>query len=207
MARHPKEPRYYQSRRAYFVQIGGRQILLAKGDRDDPEVLRRAWERFREVVPIRPSKVIAITDEDASKLLDESNRVSEVFYLMYQTGCRPAEACGLSANSLDAHTQAIRIQERLVSCDEILFISLARKAKKNLTGPLLRNSRGQPWSVDSLHGAFVRLRDRLGLRPELTPFSWWHAFAVRFLGNGGSITDLAVVLGIGEKQVRKLYGG
>ena len=60
--------------------------------------------------------------------------------------------------------------------------------------------------MDGLHGGFVRLRDRLGLRKELTPLAYRHAYALRYLKEGGSITPLAVVLGISEKQAKKLYG-
>ncbi len=205
MPRRPAGPRYYPSRRAYYAQIGGKQVLLAKGDQDDPDVVRKAWERLREVIPATPSKVVAVTDEEDRKLFVEAGEsLSRVFYLMRLCGCRPAEACTLSAADLDAEKQAVRIEGRMVACDD--FIWLARTAKKNPTGPLLRNSRGQPWTVDALHGAFVRLRDRLGLRKELTPFSWRHAFALRFLDKGGSITDLAAILGISEKQATRLYG-
>lgn len=211
MPRRPTRPRYYPSRRAYYAQVGGKQVLLAKGERDDPAVVRKAWECFREVVPSRPRKVVGITEEESNKLLmNEEGPVSTVFYLMYLTGCRPAEACALSAANLDAHTQALRIKERLVSCkdDEILwfFKLLARIAKRNPTDALLRNSRGQRWTADAIHGAFARLRDRLGLRKELTTFSWRHTFAVRFLEKGGSITDLGKVLGISETQATRLYG-
>lgn len=94
----------------------------------------------------------------------------------------------------------------MVPCEEEFFTWLKQLVDVVPKGPFLRNSRGQPWFVDSLHGAWTRLRDRLGLRPELTPFSWRHAFAMRFLEKGGSITDLAAILGISEKQATRLYG-
>jgi len=214
MPRRPTGPRYYPSRRAFYAQVGGKQVLLAKGDQDDPEVLQRAWERFRELVPARKSKVVAITEEECRQL---RRKVIEMYRKLrrktlpdpidvtYDTGCTPAEACALSAADLDLDTKSLRIGGRLVPCEECLPW-LMKRATENPTGPLLRNRRGQPWTVDALHGAWTRLRDRLGLRPELTPFSWRHAFAVRFLEKGGSITDLAAILGICEKQARKLYG-
>jgi integrase len=45
----PIRPRYFKSRGAYFVQVGGKQILLARGPKDDPEVKEKAWAKFKEV--------------------------------------------------------------------------------------------------------------------------------------------------------------
>lgn len=207
MPRRPTGPRYYPSRRAYYVQVGGRQILLAKGDRDDPQVERRAKERFREVVPARPSKVVAITDEEIATVFQhERSSVAFVLFVLYYTGCQPKEVIGLTADDLDREKLTLKIGARVVPCKDEFFTWLTELVDVVPKGQFLRNRKGQPWTVDALHGAWTRLRDRLGLRKELTPFSWRHAFALRFLEKGRSITDLAAILGISETQATRLYG-
>lgn len=206
MSRRPTEPRYYPSRRAYYVQVGGKQVLLAKGDRDDPVVLKEAWQRFREVVLERESKAVVFEGNESSELYRKASRsLRRVIDVMENTGCRPSEVCILTAANIDADARAVRIDGRSIPCEELYFDLLERMAKV-ATDKIFLNARGQPWSVDAIHGAFVRLRDRLGLRQELTPFSFRHSFAKRRLKETGSITDLASVLGISKQQARRLYG-
>ena len=205
MPRHPKEPRYYQSRRAYYVQVGGKQVLLAKGDKDDPEVLKRAKEKFRAVVPERTSKAVAITEEERTALSGMAgNHLAPVFDAMFWIGCRPHEVCKMAAEHLERELQAVRIGKRKVA-GESIFTWLTWYAERHPTGRLFLNKANRPWTVDAIHGAFCRLRDRLGLRKELTPFSLRHAFAMKVLKDGRSMTNLATVLGISEKQARRLY--
>ncbi len=136
----------------------------------------------------------------------ERSTVAFALFVLYYTGCQPKEVIGLTADDLDREKRTLKIGARVVPCKEEFFTWLMQLVDVVPKGPFLRNRRGQGWTVDGLHGAWSRLRDRLGLRKELATFSWRHTFAVRFLEKGGSITDLAAILGISEKQARKLYG-
>lgn len=204
MSRRPKEPRYYPSRKAYYVQLCGKKLLLAKGEQDDPEVLAKAWERFREVAPEKKSKVVAVTDEEYMVLSENADsHLRPVINTLFWIGCRPSEVCTIAADHLERE-QAVRIGKRRLK-GEAIFDWLFCYPERT-TGRLFLNKKNRPWTVDAIHEAFCRLRDRLGLRKELTPFSFRHAFALNFLKIGLSVTDLAAVLGIAEKQARKLYG-
>jgi integrase len=57
MPRRPKEPRYFPSRKGYFVQIGKVQHLLAKGDKNDPAVIEEAWNKFHALMHVNSSLV------------------------------------------------------------------------------------------------------------------------------------------------------
>lgn len=108
MPRRPTTPRYYPSRRAYYVQVGGKQVLLAKGDWDDPEAVRKAWDRFREIVPTRASRVVTITDEEINRVFQhERNSVAFALFVLYYTGCQPKEVIGLTADDLDREKRTL----------------------------------------------------------------------------------------------------
>lgn len=177
------------------------------GAGDAPEV-QTAGRSFREVVSPITSKCVSITDEENLALINGHGNdvLARVLWVLYRTGCRPTEVCTIAAEHLDREAKTVQIKNRLVMCDEDFFTWLAALAQIVPNGPLLRNRRGKSWTVDALHGAFVRVRDRLGLRKELKPMSFRHAYAIRFLKEGNSFTRLAVVLGISEKQARRLYG-
>jgi integrase len=203
MSKRPTRPRYYPSRKGYYAQINGKKIPLAKGE-EAPEVLARAWEKFREMVPERERKVVGITAEEIEKINNFTGDLGGVIKVLWTTGCRPSEACTLAAEHLDREKRTVQIGSRMVPIDEDCFTWLVRLAEGVRSSPLLRNH-NLDWTVDSLHGAFCRMRDRLGLRKDLTPYSIRHGYALKFLQDGGSITDLAAKLGISEKQARRLY--
>lgn len=205
MAKRPTRPRYYKTRKAYYFQDGGKQILLAKGEQDDPEVKKKAWAKFQELIPDKTSKVIAITDDEIAKLDQNADTaLVRVMRIMAGTGCRPGEACTMAAEHLDHEKRAVRIGNRMVTCEEGFFSWLARLAKDE-PSDLLPSNYGRPWTVDSLCRWFSSLRDQREMRKELTLYSFRHSYAQNFLKNGGSVPDLATKLGISEKQVRKLY--
>ena len=199
-------PRYFETRKGYYVTLNGKQILLARGSKDDPEVLKEAWLRFREVViPNRPSASISIITEAEIRAVDRSaeRHLRRALQILEWTGCRPVEVCRIRVEDVDTLLKEVQIGGKAVA-DQKVYEVLERAIYRQ-TGPLLRTRRGKPWSVDSLHGGFVRVRDRLGLRKELTPFAYRHAFAVKYLKQGGTAADLAAVLGISQAQVRRLY--
>ena len=165
MARRPKEPRYFPSRKAYYVQVDGKQILLAKGEPDDPEVLAKALEQFRAVIPARASRVVAITEKEYERISWHAGSYgSTVFSVLHRTGCRPAEVCTLTAADLHPEVNAVAVGNRWITCDKDIFEKLKLWTRFRPNGPLLCNRRGKALTVDAIHAAFIRLRDRLGLR-------------------------------------------
>lgn len=169
-------------------------------------MVKKAWEKFREVIPARASKVVAITDEENEKLIQHAGTALErAIRIVRGTGCRPAEVGTLTARHLDFEKRTVQIGSGLVSCDDNLF-SWLKWLAKDVSRDLLLSNNGQRWTAGLLHRKFVRIRDRLGMRKDLTLFSVRHGYALKFMENGGSVADLAAILGIGEKQVMKLYG-
>ncbi|MGC4004626.1 MAG: tyrosine-type recombinase/integrase [Pirellulales bacterium] len=62
-------------------------------------------------------------------------------------------------------------------------------------GPLFRNSRGNPWSKDSIGHRFRNLREKLGYDESIVPYSYRHGFATEMLVAGMDATTVAGLMG------------
>lgn len=67
MARRPTEPRYYRSRRGYYLRIGKRLICLARGP-EGGDTLARAWGEFRKYIPERQPRCTIMTEEEYRRM-------------------------------------------------------------------------------------------------------------------------------------------
>lgn len=74
----------------------------------------------------------------------------------------------------------------------------------NPTGPLFRNSRGLPWTKDSLRLAFVRLRNRIGV-PNLCAYHFRHSYITRMLERGVDAATVAAISGNSPRMVLEIY--
>jgi hypothetical protein len=50
VARKPKGPRYFPTKKGYYIQLNGRRYCLAKGAKNDAEVKRKAWEAYHTLM-------------------------------------------------------------------------------------------------------------------------------------------------------------
>src|SRR5439155_10619563 len=76
---------------------------------------------------------------------------------------------------------------------------------------LFRTCRGQggkggtPWNSKATHQRMRRLRQKAGLPRTFTLYSYRHQYATAWLKAGGSIDDLAALLGNTPEVIRKHY--
>jgi integrase len=191
-----------------LVQLRGKQVRLAVGQENDPPVLEAAWKRFRELIPAPTFRESGLLSGEEAAQLQQGARLplKRVLCVLQCTGVRPAEICRISAGHFDNEAEGFRLGHRAIPWDSSAP-HVEMQARGPATGPLCPNKKGQPWTVDSLCRAFARLRDRLGMRKELTLFSYRHTFAVNHLRGGRSFAEVAGFLGISERQARTLYGG
>ena len=96
-------------------------------------------------------------------------------------------------------------KERLVPLDEVVLSILRPLVLKYPEGPLLRNTRGRPWTSDALHCRFYRLRETLPY--DVVPYSMRHTFITE--GQKNDILDsvLAEICGHEDtSMITKYYG-
>jgi integrase/recombinase XerC len=165
----------------------------------------------RSVKSPRPVRRLpSFLPKDESKdLLDRAVQTSEasrrdhaLLELLYATGIRVAECCGLDWADLDLTQGTVRVlgkgdKERVVPVGEAAlaaldgYLLLRRVAR----GPLFTNHRGgrlTPRSVRRIVGKHARLS---GIDRRVTPHTLRHTFATHMLGEGADLRLIQELLG------------
>ena len=151
--------------------------------------------------------------EDLLSRIDDQE-FRDFLIVTLRTGCRPQEVRVLEARYVLLKEGVARIpkelakgkrKERVVPLDEVVRAILKPLALKYPEGPLLRNTRGRPWTKDAINSRFQRLKDKVPYR--VTAYAMRHTFINEALKNGASETAIAEVVGHEDKtMIQKVYG-
>jgi len=160
--------------------------------------------------PSAPRRLPSFLPKDESKeLLDRPLDLSEagrrdraLLELLYASGLRVAECCGLDLEDLDRHGATVRVlgkgdRERVVPVgDEALaalgaYLALRSEGR----GPLFRNHRGGRLTTRSVHRIVKRLARAAGITRRVSPHTLRHTFATHMLGEGADLRLIQELLG------------
>jgi integrase len=138
------------------------------------------------------------------KLRDQDFR--DYLTILWETGCRPIEARTMEAHHIHdsrvvferMNSKGKKIQRSIYLNERVMRI-VNRLRKKHKTGPLLRNSQGNPWTKDAIKCRFQRLE----LPFEVTAYDFRHGFATRAI-ESGKLSDLEISLLLGHTTTRML---
>lgn len=131
-----------------------------------------------------------------------------------QTGCRPGEAAKVEAKDFDPVAATWTIQGkttrktgrlRVVYLTPSIVEDCRRLAAEHPTGPLYRNHFGRPWSVWAYGDSIRRIRNRIGLGPEVVAYAMRHVFATDALERGVPIATVAELMGHTSTAMVSLY--
>jgi integrase len=127
--------------------------------------------------------------------------------VFHETGCRPGEAFVLAARHLHPML-ALAILEphehktggrtgkpRSLYFNDGLMAELRKAAARWSEGPILRNTRGRPWTQFNVAWRFARFRERFGLAKDCVPYSMRHGFITRMVHDGADLALLAKMVG------------
>jgi len=122
--------------------------------------------------------------------------------VLYASGLRVAEGCGLDVDDLDEARRTVRVlgkgdKERVVPVGETALEALAAylELRGRRRGPLFLNARGGRLTVRSAH-RIVRARARAaGISQRVTPHTLRHSFATHMLGAGADLRLIQELLG------------
>jgi tyrosine recombinase XerC len=176
----------------------------------------------REVRSPRLPRVLpSFLPKDESKdLLDRPAAAGEagrrddaLLELLYATGIRVGECCGLDIEDVDHGQGTVRVQgkggkERIVPVGDVALAALDRYLAGRAggaEGPLFRNLRGGRLTARTAH-RIVRARARAaGIERRVSPHVLRHSFATHMLGEGADLRLIQELLGHSRLTTTQRY--
>lgn len=183
--------------RSCFRFLARRGILATNPARQVPSP--RAPRRLPSFVP----------KDEAKELLDRdvagdvaARRDRALLELLYASGLRVAECCGLDVEDLDTALGMVRVlgkgaRERVVPVGDIALLAVAAylEACPATSGPLFRNRRGGRLTPRSVLRIVRHQARAAGLARRVTPHTLRHTFATHLLGEGADLRLIQELLG------------
>jgi integrase len=176
--------------------------------------------------PVRSrSRECIVTPEQHRLVLAEcrARTTRDMVAALENTGARPGELIAATAADWDdrlgaivyygddrrrqdefRHKTAGKSKDRVINFTGEALAMVRGLVRRHPSGPLFRTTRGEGYARKSVAQCFRALRERLGM-PKLTPYSYRHTFATRWLLSGRSIEVLAELLGNSPHTIRKHY--
>lgn len=141
--------------------------------------------------PKRKRRDIYYTTQQWKKICEHANGpLIDLLDFLYVTGCRPLEARSIEAHHLHddlvifpADESKGEIEPRVIYLVAEAKAILVRLAEKHRVGPLFRNSRGRPWTKDSIKCRLTRISKKVGFR--VIAYGARHSWATKALTEGG----------------------
>jgi site-specific recombinase XerD len=157
--------------------------------------------------------------DEATQLLDAGPaagaaglRDRALVELLYASGLRVAECCGLDVDDLDEGRRTVRVlgkgdKERVVPVGETALEALAAylAMRGRARGALFRNARGGRLTTRSALRIVKGLARRAGLGQRVTPHTLRHSFATHMLGEGADLRLIQELLGHSRLSTTQRY--
>jgi integrase/recombinase XerC len=170
--------------------------------------------------PRLPRRLPSFLPKDESKeLLDRPSvptptgrRDQAILELLYATGLRVAECCGLDVDDLDRGQETVRVlgkgnKERIVPVGEAALeaVEAYLAMRGGGKGPLFTNARGGRLTVRSAYRVVRRQAVAAGLTRRVTPHTLRHTFATHMLGEGADLRLIQELLGHSRLSTTQRY--
>ena len=187
-----------RSLRAFFGWLVNEEFVAAN-----------PFARIRISVPVEAK--LTATEEDIDRMLARAKgnpRDVALLTLLADTGCRKGEIAAVTMADLDWRSGVVRLPQsktviRTVPLTDRTVVALGRWLKIRGVGPgSLWSSRRAPISDPY---ALVRKTVKRHSKGTLTPHALRRAFAVNWLGRGGSETGLMRIAGWSSLEMVKVY--
>jgi len=170
--------------------------------------------------PKLPKRLPSFLPKDESKeLLDLRTersgaglRDGAVLELLYATGLRVAECCGLDRDDVDRRQGTVRVmgkggKERVVPVgDEALHaVDSWLAVRGEARGALFTNARGGRLTTRSVHRIVKQRARAAGIDRRVTPHTLRHSFATHMLGEGADLRLIQELLGHSRLSTTQRY--
>ena len=210
-----------RSMRAYLASLHQRGLAKSSIGRKLASV--RSCLRFlarRGVIEQNPARLVRsprpprrlpsfLPKDESKQLLDRAHgpsasgcRDHALLELLYATGIRVAECCGLDGTDVDRSHGTVRVvgkgdKERVVPVGEVALeaIDAYLAARGRPDGPLFTNARGGRLTTRSAQRIVGRQARLSGTSRRVTPHTLRHTFATHMLGEGADLRLIQELLG------------
>jgi integrase/recombinase XerC len=219
--------------RAYLAWLHGRGLAKSSIARKLAAVRScfRVLAR-REYVETNPARQVAsprlprrlpsfLPKDESKELLDApvedsaaGRRDHALLELLYASGLRVAECCGLDLEDLDRRHGTVRVlgtggKERVVPVGEAALAALdaylGPERPGARSGPIFRNPRGGRLSTRSARNIVRRRAREAGIARRVTPHTLRHTFATHLLGEGADLRLIQELLGHSRLSTTQRY--
>lgn len=165
--------------------------------------------------PKGESGAVVITKEEHEALIDFHSDCYKDFLIgMWYTGARPGEIAKVEARHLQDGLWRLSPEEhktgkktgkdRFIGVVGELIEIVDRLCAEHPEGPIFRNFYGNPWTTSASFARFKRARDKGVIRPEVTPYSYRHAWATHAL-ESGNLTEYDVAKALGHQTTQMIF--
>jgi integrase/recombinase XerC len=170
--------------------------------------------------PKLPKRLPSFLPKDESKdLLDLEPGPSEaglrdraLLELLYASGLRVAECCGLDRDDVDRRQGTVRVtgkggKERVVPVGDAALqaVDAWLAVRGEARGPLFTNSRGGRLTTRSVHRIVKGRARAAGIDRRVTPHTLRHSFATHMLGEGADLRLIQELLGHSRLSTTQRY--
>jgi integrase/recombinase XerD len=143
-------------------------------------------------------------------------RDAAMVYLLYATGLRVSELCGLTAFGIDLQQGYVRVRgkggkERIVpfapAAGERVrrWMEEGRLALKPATDHLFLNPRGMALTRQSFWRILGEIAQQAGISRKISPHGLRHSFATHLLQSGMNLRSLQMLLGHSDVSTTQIY--
>ncbi len=157
--------------------------------------------------------------DESKELLDRPWEASEaarrdhaLLELLYATGIRVGECCGLDCDDVDPSHRTVRVlgkgdKERVVPVGDTALAALDDylSVRERTSGPLFTNARGGRLTPRSVRRIVLHEARRSGLDRRVTPHTLRHTFATHMLGEGADLRLIQELLGHSRLSTTQRY--
>ncbi|MBF0621877.1 MAG: tyrosine recombinase XerC [Magnetococcales bacterium] len=144
-------------------------------------------------------------------------RDAAVLEMLYGSGLRVGEVCGINRLDLDITRKEVRVlgkggKERIVPITDLAIEAIQRYLAQQKSPPaspedqpLFRGQRGQRLNPREIQRLVKRIRGELGLSENVTPHALRHAFATHLLQAGADLRAIQEMLGHASLSTTQRY--
>lgn len=164
-----------------------------------------------------------LTEKEAETLLAapaagaiENPRDRAIFELLYSSGLRRSELCGLNRGDVDFMGGFVRVfgkggRERLVPAGDVAlgclreYLQGRARPQDAMVEPLFVNERGARLTAGGLYWLLRRWTKAMGFAKPVNPHALRHSFATHLINRGSDLRSVQEMLGHADLATTQIY--